>query len=115
MLITFVQTLQEASEINKIVYRRTIASKEKSSEIWGQVVKEEPTCYRLCSGRIAKKSTQGEKWDFIDTKIDKRLLYQFISKDNPDSWLFPKMRVAPKQKEVWGQHLHFYIKQAGQI
>ncbi|CAK0817886.1 unnamed protein product, partial [Prorocentrum cordatum] len=33
-----------------------------SVDIWGEVVAEEVNCWRLASGRIAKKQTEGVKW-----------------------------------------------------
>merc|ERR1712107_215222 len=33
-----------------------------NGELWGRVVAEEPTCWRLDSGRIAKKETEGYRW-----------------------------------------------------
>ena len=36
--------------------------------VWGTVVSEERKCWRLDSGRIAKKSTLGQKWHWRDTR-----------------------------------------------
>jgi len=33
-------------------------------DLWGNVVAEEPTCWRLDSGRIAKKETEGCRWNW---------------------------------------------------
>lgn len=33
-------------------------------DLWGQVVAEEPTCWRLDSGRVAKKETEGYRWNW---------------------------------------------------
>jgi len=33
-------------------------------DLWGKVVAEEPTCWRLDSGRIAKKETEGFRWNW---------------------------------------------------
>jgi len=35
-----------------------------NGELWGQVVDDEETCWRLDSGRIAKKDTEGSKWNW---------------------------------------------------
>ncbi len=43
-----------------------------NGEIWGTVTGDEGSdyeggCYRLCTGRIAKKETEGTKWKWEDT------------------------------------------------
>jgi len=36
--------------------------------IWGRVVAEERTCWRLHTGRIAKKDSEGVAWDWCETE-----------------------------------------------
>merc|ERR1712125_103367 len=36
-------------------------------DIWGRVVADEGHCWRLHTGRIAKKETEGWKWNWADT------------------------------------------------
>eukprot|EP01062_Namystynia_karyoxenos_P053783 TRINITY_DN4378_c2_g1_i1.p1 TRINITY_DN4378_c2_g1~~TRINITY_DN4378_c2_g1_i1.p1 ORF type:complete len:1010 (+),score=317.68 TRINITY_DN4378_c2_g1_i1:107-3136(+) len=40
----------------------TIVSCFNPADVWGVVTGEEETCWRLASGRIAKKATEGERW-----------------------------------------------------
>lgn len=36
--------------------------------IWGRVVAEEPACWRLESGRVAKKETEGLRWEWVPSE-----------------------------------------------
>merc|ERR1711988_1051422 len=36
---------------------------------WGRVVGEDDTCWRLSSGRIAKKDTEGQRWNWCKEEI----------------------------------------------
>jgi len=36
--------------------------------VWGRVVAEEYECWRLCTGRVAKKATEGHKWEWCATE-----------------------------------------------
>merc|ERR1712228_1142668 len=38
-----------------------------NGEIWGRVVSDEITCWRLHTGRIAKKDTEGYRWNWAAT------------------------------------------------
>merc|ERR1712066_624195 len=36
-------------------------------DVWGRVISDEGSCWRLHSGRIAKKCTEGVKWNWATT------------------------------------------------
>merc|ERR1712070_170793 len=46
----------------------TIAGKD--GEVWGVVVADEDKVWKLESGRIAKKETVGDKWNFASPKAE---------------------------------------------
>lgn len=47
-------------------------------ELWGQVVAEEPTCWRLDSGRVAKKETEGLRWNWEPSAQEEADVYSML-------------------------------------
>lgn len=47
-------------------------------ELWGQVVAEEPTCWRLDSGRVAKKETEGFRWNWEPSAQEEADVYSML-------------------------------------
>jgi len=50
-------------------------------DVWGRVVAEEDDCWRLHTGRIAKKDTEGWKWNW---SVDKEEFFQEMTAEKSD-------------------------------
>ena len=69
---------------------RVIVNINNPNDVWGAVLAEETTCYRLKSGRIAKKSTEGTKWQWQPS------LTEPIKEDSGEKKITPELEAAIK-------------------
>jgi len=80
-----------------------------NGDLWGRVVADEPTCWRLDSGRIAKKETEGVRWQWEATAAGSGVgasicgtngdLWGCVVAEEPTCWRLDSGRIAKKETE----------------
>ena len=81
-------------------YDKVIVSISDPNDVWGKVIAEEDTFYRLESGRIAKKTTEGKKWHWKDNTNIEKSIYIVSIAESPWSDLGTRVILATNKEEA---------------